>query len=362
MLPRTGDGASLGEPLVDVIDAAVAAVNAAGGVNGNDVVVRVVDEAATASAEDLLDDPAIDAVIGPASSRVALSVLPTITAAGVAACSPTATSISLSGMPDDDLFFRTVPSDAMQARAIASIINRTGLGSAALVYTDDVYGRPFASALRKELSGVHVPVTEELPYDPDDDDLTDQAAALVAEAPPVIAVIGDTASGGRMVAALLAAGGNAPLIVASDAVRDADFGRADVAALADRVSGVSVSAFEGEAALTEVLGSASLAPAAFAAAAVDCVNLLALGASVSSPDDPHEIVASAIDLSVGGVPCTSYADCKSAMTDDRKVDYNGPTGLLALDGTGDVTRANFEVYGFTESGVDETAGPLTVLF
>ena len=68
LLPRTGPGASLGDPLVDVISAAVQGINTAGGVNGQNVVTRVFDEAAAVSAGDVLDDPAIDAIIGPASS------------------------------------------------------------------------------------------------------------------------------------------------------------------------------------------------------------------------------------------------------------------------------------------------------
>lgn len=363
LLPRTGSGESLGKPLVDVITAAVAAVNAAGGVHGHDVRLRTVDEADSSAADDLLDDPSIDAIIGPASSRVALSVLPTITAAGVAACSPTATSIALTGMPDGGLFMRTVPSDALQAKAMARLINQTGLGEAAILFTDDVYGRPFASAIHRELIGYGVTVTGELPYDPNDDDLSDEAAAVVAAGPPVVAVVGDTASGGRMVSALLATGPSAPQIVVNDAVRDADFTRTDLTVLTERVTGVSVSAYEGSALLEQLFGSSQLSSAAFASSAVDCVNLLALGAVESSPDDPAAIVASAISLSVGGVPCTFFADCIAAMTDGRKVDYNGPSGFVALDSNGDLTRANFEVYGFTDTGaVEKKKDPMLVSF
>ena len=70
----------------------------------------------------------IDAIIGPASSRVALSVLPTAPAAGVAACSPTATSIALTGCPTTTSLSHRA-SDALQARAMANIIDQTGLGS-----------------------------------------------------------------------------------------------------------------------------------------------------------------------------------------------------------------------------------------
>jgi branched-chain amino acid transport system substrate-binding protein len=355
LLPRTGAGATLGQPLIDVITAAVQTVNLNGGVAGRDVELQVFDEAAPASVDDLLDDQSIDAVIGPASSRNALAMLPTITDAGVAACSPTATSIALTDLPDHGLFFRTVPSDALQARAIAQRINQTGLGSTALVYTDDVYGRPFAAAVRNALGGLALPVTMELAYRPDDEDFSEEAAGILAAAPPAVAMIGDAESGGRMVAAILAAGGaSSPTIIANDAIRLADFGtRIDVADLAKRVTGVSVSAYEGQQELAEAITPENLATVAFAAAAVDCVNLLALGAvAAGTPDDPGRIVAEVLELSVGGVPCDSFVECRQPMEDGRDVDYDGPTGQLALDGTGDVTRATFEVYGFDTSGTD----------
>jgi branched-chain amino acid transport system substrate-binding protein len=358
LLPRTGAGATLGEPLIDVIENAVLAVNGAGGVSGADVEIEVFDEAAPASVDDLLEDTSIDAVIGPASSNNALAMLPTITGADVAACSPTATSIALTGLPDGGLFFRTVPSDALQARAMARRIQQTGLGSASLVYTDDVYGRPFAAAVRASLTNLNVAVRDDWPYSPDDEDFTDEAAAVLAGEPPAVAMIGDAQSGGRMVAALLAGQADLPIIIANDAIRLADFAsRVDTAALAEHVSGIGVSAFDGQTELAAFL-PADLVTAAFAAAAVDCVNLLALGAiAAQSPDDPVQIVAQALQLSVGGVPCSSFVDCRQPMEEGRDVDYNGPTGLLALDGTGDVTRAMFVPYEFDEAGNDISGPP-----
>jgi branched-chain amino acid transport system substrate-binding protein len=360
LLPRTGAGATLGEPLIEVITTAVQAVNDAGGVGGRDVVVRVFDEAAPASVDDLLDDATIDAVIGPASSNNALAMLPTITAAGVAACSPTATSIALTGMPDGELFFRTVPSDALQALAMARAIQQTGLGSTALVYTDDVYGRPFAAAVRTALAGLNVLVRTEQSYSPDDEDFSEEAAHIAAEQPPSVVMIGDAESGGRMVAAILAANpDDRPTIIANDAIRLADFGsRVEPSVLAEHVSGLGVSAYDGQAGLASLLPE-NLTTAAFAAAAVDCVNLLALGAvAAQSPDEPVQIVAQALQLSVGGAPCASFLGCRQPMEEGREVDYEGPTGLLELDGAGDVTQAMFQPYEFDESGNDISSDPI----
>ena len=206
-----------------------------------------------------------------------------------------------------------------------------------------------------------MPIITDVPYDPEDEDLAGDAATVVDGNVPVVAMIGDASSGGRMVTAVLGAGGSEPLIVANGGVRNGT-SAASICRRSPWVSGVWVSAYDGGSELLSILGSQELASAAFAAAAVDCVNLLALGANVAGPDDPAAIVAAAIGLSVGGVPCQTFQQCMASINEDRQADYDGPTGMLALDMGGDVTRANYDVYGFDEMGNDMTSDQVTATF
>ncbi len=142
----------LGEPMVAAVEAAVDRINDAGGVLDLQVRLTVADEgsstaSATAAIQTLLDRD-VDAVIGPASSLIALSTLDELVSAGKVVCSPTASALALDGFPDDDLFFRTVPSDSLQARAIAGTADQTGAQRVTIAYVDDSYGRPFADAVR----------------------------------------------------------------------------------------------------------------------------------------------------------------------------------------------------------------------
>ena len=166
--PRTVDGTLtiglllpitdpvLGQGLVDAATAAVERVNNAGGVLRRDVRLVIEDEGtnavSAAAGIDALLDADVDAVIGPSSSLIALSTLGDLVGAGVPACSPTASALSLDDFPDDGLFFRTVPSDSFQAVAIADVAERTGVRNVAVVYVDDAYGRPFARAVEDALS------------------------------------------------------------------------------------------------------------------------------------------------------------------------------------------------------------------
>ena len=150
LLPTTGPGATLfGEGMIDAVELATDEINAAGGVNGADVELIDADEGATAASAaigfDSLITGGVDAIIGPASSIVALSDLDAPVSAGVVTCSPTATALALDDYPDNGLFFRTVPSDSLQMVAMARVAERTGSTSIAIGYLDDSYGRGLAA-------------------------------------------------------------------------------------------------------------------------------------------------------------------------------------------------------------------------
>ena len=158
MLPESGDGAAIGAPLIEAALAASAAINAAGGVLGSKVeVIGNVDEGSSPSttreAIATLIEQGVDAVIGPASSTIALATVPQLMEAGILTCSPTATALALDDLPDRSLFFRTAPSDSLQAIAIAEQAERTGALSAVVVNLDDAYGGPLADATIAALRG-----------------------------------------------------------------------------------------------------------------------------------------------------------------------------------------------------------------
>ncbi len=99
-LPRTGEGAQLGEPMIDAITDAVNLINDAGGVFGTDVAIEIVDSGAGTGPDPLLSS-GVDAIIGPASSRLALTHLASMVqpSTGVVTCSPTATAVALDDFP-----------------------------------------------------------------------------------------------------------------------------------------------------------------------------------------------------------------------------------------------------------------------
>lgn len=372
LLPLTGPGSSLGLTLQAAIDVAIDEINEAGGVSGRPVQLRVADEGAdAATAASALDDlvqAGVDAVVGPASSTIALTVLDTATRDGIVTCSPTASALALDDYPDDGLFFRTIPSDALQAEAIARAIDETGRGSVGLFYVDDAYGRPFADQVRQALAARSIIIESEVPFSSTDTDFTDDVVTDEHLAGvEVAAVIGDAEGGPRLVRALAetstSTATDLPIIV-NDTMR----GDASAAALdgLDEIELARIFGVAPRAAIDDTAFAAAFAerlpssPGYFAVDAFDCVTLIALAAEAAGSSLPRELASRITGLTTGGTDCRTFADCAAVLEAGRNVDYDGPSGGLQLGADGDANRGVYDVFSIAPDGGETLLSSITV--
>jgi len=359
LLPLTGPGAEFGAAMIEAVELAVDEINEAGGVRlqqivrdegaGTDTALRSLDELLAAD---------VDAIIGPASSTVAGAVVPATTEAGVLTCSPTASAMSLDELPDRNLFVRTIPSDSLQAAAIATLVEQSGEQRVSVLYLDDSFGRPLAEAMRAQL-GSAADVVSFVPYATDDVDYADEAGRSVRSGARATVVIGDSTAGPRMVDALFGTAGLEGDVFVNDAMRvpatTSIYARLGPEALRrlEGVSPVSVSstpAFIG--AYTDRTGSV---PALFAGNAYDCVNLIALAAASSGSTAARTLAGRIGDISSIGNRCSTYADCKAELDVARNIDYEGAGGQLEIGTNGDPQRGVFDVFVFDDDGRDRTS-------
>lgn len=345
--------------MISAIENAVLKINAAGGVLGNPVGLTPVDENGGTGIGELLA-AGVDAIVGPASSTVALSQLDDAVhlTTGVVTCSPSATALALDAYPDNKFFFRTVPSDSLQMAAIVRRAERTGVGSVAVGYLDDRYGRGLVEAFVAEAeTRGRLEVGPQVGFEANQEDFSSDVAELLADEPLLIVVLGDADDGSRFLAAIDGAtAGSPPQVIVNEAIRG---GRQTIKALStefrENLSGVAPIA-------TSLDDDGP--PGYFSANAVDCVNLIALAAVQAQSDAPPRIQANMASVSVGGRVCTSFVDCAGKLDDGLRIDYNGLSGSVDLSTTtGDLVRAWFEVFGFDEEGGDhqlEAAPPFEV--
>jgi branched-chain amino acid transport system substrate-binding protein len=349
----------IGQALLDGVEGAVMAVNLSGGVLGQPLQLVVEDEGstaatATAAAEALLERGA-QAIVGPASSLSALNVLDDIVAADVLSCSPTASALALDDFPDDGLFVRTIPSDSLQASAIAQVTEDTGALTAVVAHVDDAYGRPYAEAIESAFANRAVSLVEAVPFDPGDEDLSAEARAVVDSGANAAIVIGAGEDSARFLAALGEQDISGLLrVVVNDAIRDPNaeplIAELDPE-LRSRIVGVAPQALPDSRPDEETPAGAVDVDGPYAVNAVDCVNLIALGAVLAGSTAGRDIAERIPDISADGSVCSTFDSCVAVITNGFNPNYDGPSGVIEIV-DGETVQAPFIAFGFDEQGRD----------
>jgi len=194
LLPETGSLAFLGPPEFAGVELAIADVNAAGGVLGNDVEIVQGDSGDTSTdlasqTVDRLLGEDVDAIVGAASSGVSLTVIDKITDAGVVQFSPANTSEELSDYDDDALYFRNAPPDSLQGPTVANLVIEDGNASAYILALDDAYGTGLADAVEATLTEGGVEVVDKVIYDPKAASFDSEVGAIASADPDAIVLI-----------------------------------------------------------------------------------------------------------------------------------------------------------------------------
>ncbi len=353
VFPTTGSASYLGPAQADGVDAAVKDINAAGGVLGKPVEVLHEDsgDVSTTTIETSfadLESKGIDVLIGPSSSVLAERLFPKTLAASIPMITPSATSVRLSKLGETGYLYRTVPSAAAQGSVLASAIGG-GKARIALVYLDDQTGQAILSTLTAGLRASGGTLVAAQPFATTTTDFTAIIAALVKAAPDDVVFSSNFATMSQnetVIARLNAAGlGGAKLWLTSDNM--ADYSQALPAGALANVNGIMEGISAGDAFDAKVKAvDGSVNDYLYAAESYDATILAALAASVAGSDSGKAIAGRLRDVSEGGLKCTDYAECIAALATHSNIDYDGLTGAIAFDGSGDPSPAHYGVYRY----------------
>ncbi len=215
LLAFTGPLESMAPAMADGAELAVSEVNAAGTLLGGTTVTPVradstcVDAAAaTASAERLVTSDGVSGIVGAMCSGATTAALQNVGVPnGMVMISPSATSPALSTVDDNDLFFRTAPSDARQGEIMADILLEKGIQSAAVTYTNNDYGKGLADSFAAAYEAAGGTVTINAAHEDGKADYTAEVGALASAGGDILVVAGYVDQGGSgVVRAALDAG------------------------------------------------------------------------------------------------------------------------------------------------------------
>ncbi|MCB1349839.1 MAG: ABC transporter substrate-binding protein [Maritimibacter sp.] len=204
LLGFTGPLESMAGSMADGAELAMAEVNAAGTFLGGDTVVPVradstcIDAAAsTASAERLITSDGVKGIVGGMCSGETTASLQNVGVPnGMVMISPSATSPALSSIEDNGLFFRTAPSDARQGEIMANMLTEKGIGSAAVTYTNNDYGKGLADSFASAFTAAGGTVTINAAHEDGKADYTAEVGALASAGGDILVVAGYVDQGG----------------------------------------------------------------------------------------------------------------------------------------------------------------------
>jgi branched-chain amino acid transport system substrate-binding protein len=192
ILPQSGELAFLGPPEEAGVALAVQEINDAD--LGITVEVEYRDsgdtttDTATVSVTDLLSLD-VSAIIGAASSGVSKTVIDQIVGAGVVQFSPANTSPDFTTYADDNLYWRTAPSDLLQGEVLGNLIAEDGAATLGMIVLNDAYGTGLAGALKATFESAGGEVVAESLFNPGEANFAAQISEVTAANPDAIALI-----------------------------------------------------------------------------------------------------------------------------------------------------------------------------
>jgi branched-chain amino acid transport system substrate-binding protein len=271
--------------------------------------------------------------------------------------SPASTSPALTTLDDNDLVFRTAPSDAYQGEMLAKLLESKGIDEIAITYVNNDYGKGFADALEAAFSGT---VSANEAHEDGKADYRAELGSLASTGTETLVVLAYADGSGQTILRQAYESGDFVSFVGGDGM----VGQALVDAVgADVLDGMiatkpGIPDVPGLNAFEEAMTSLALDPkAVFAAQSYDAAFLLAL--AVEENGGGGEGLAAAL-RKVSSAPGTTilpgeWEKAKKAIAAGQDINYEGASGNHEFDSNGDVpgliVEMTVENGSFVEKGL-----------
>jgi len=350
LLPETGNLAFLGPPETAGAQLAVNEVNAAGGVLGQPITYSPGDSGDTSTdiANQTVDrhlNDGADVILGAASSGVSFTVIDKIVDACKIQFSPANTSPDFTDYDEDDLYFRTAPSDVLQGRVLAELMVEDGHATAALLALQDPYGEGLLRYTQEPFEEAGGEVVVDRVYDPQAANFDAEVDEVVSAEPDAVVVIGFDESS-RIMTGLFEQG------ITPDQVYlvDGNIGNALGEDFTAEGALVGVQGTQPAAEVTQefrdqLLGvDPGLIDYSYGPETYDAVVITALAAELAGSDDPAQIATFINGVTREGEKCATFTECKALIDGGTTdIDYDGPSGPQSFSQPGEPTEASFSI-------------------
>ncbi|CAN7502644.1 ABC transporter substrate-binding protein [Devosia sp. LjRoot3] len=361
----TGPIESLTPPIFGGAELVVKQINEQGGVLGGELKLISADgacdaTAAAAAADKLINTDNVTGVVGALCTGETIGAFNgSGLSGGVVFISPASSAPALTTLEDNDLVYRTTPSDALQGVKLADLLLAKGVNDIAITYVNNDYGKGFADALAAAYTAGGGTVAANLAHEEGKADYRAELGNLVASQNLVILAYANAS--GNTVLRQAVESGNFTTFVGGDGMVGDDLLNGIDAAAVEGLIATRAGAPTGEAVdiYNAFTGEGFTANATYAPQAYDAAFLLALAIEKNGSASREGLAAALRDVSSAPgekiLPgeWTKAVELIKAGTD---IDYEGAGGALDFDAAGDVDGIIVELA--VEGGAFVEKGPI----
>jgi len=329
---------------------AVQQVNEQGGILGGQTLVMPSGDttcgdasAASNAADRMVNTENVTAIVG------ALCTGATIAAAnnagipgGVVMVSPASTAPAVSELDDNDLVFRTVPSDAFQGEMLAKLVLDKGIDVVAVTYVNNDYGRGLSDAFGEAFEAGGGTVAENLAHEDNRADYRSELGSLSASGADTLVVLAYADTSGQTVLRQAYEAGTFTQYVGADGM----VGDSLVEAIgADVLEGMIATRpgspdLPGAELFNAAAEAADIDPSAvFAAQAYDAAFLLALAIEQNGSAEREGLSAAlrSVAMEPGEIILPGeWEKAVELIAAGTEINYEGASGTHEFDENGDV--------------------------
>ena len=376
VMELTGPAGEYGQAGAKSVEMAFRDLNEAGGVGGCNVMADTRDSqsqgnVAVDQATQLVNIKKVPVIIGGIISSVSIPILTSVTApAGVVQVSPASSSPTLTALGRDgktnDVFFRTITSDAQQGTAAAKYAIDQGFKKIAIINVNNDFGvnmvREFKTAYEK-LGGT---ITTTTPYNEKQSSYASEASAAMAGEPDALYLVSTPVDGATIARAWISGGGKQTFLL-NDGMNSKDFIESVGAQYLENAYGTSSGT--SPTASTEYFNanyeafSGGIAPSAPAAdRSYDAGAIVGLAIAKAGKSDAAAIKTAMREVvAEGGTPIHAgkqeFVKALALIKEGKPVKYEGVIGPVSFDQYGDITGP-FRLWKITNGEVT-TVGELS---
>ena len=290
--------------------------------------------AASTAAEDLIAQ-GIVAIMGADCSGVTGAIATNVAIPnGVVMISPSATSPALTDLDDNNLFFRTAPSDARGGEVLADITKDKGISSIAITYVNTDYGVGLADVYKAALEAHGITVTAMTAHEGDKADYSAEVGVLSSAGGDALAVLGYLDQGGNQIIQGSLDSGAFDTFVLSDGMIGDSLTDTFGSDLDKSFGSMPGSLGEGAQMFAKYAEENGVNPSVYVGESYDAAALIVLAMQAGESTDKSSIASNIMNVANGPgekIMAGELSKGLKLLADGKSIDYQGATDVSFTD-------------------------------